>query len=161
MNAFLNPRNVASLTNIIGVTDHSISLWKENEQPKNINGTFIHKPDISIAEPIEVQLGELVNNTTQVYQLIGIINDEKVGQESFLNCMNDNFVSKYHHYHMTKEQYNEETHNIYNIDKANICNIKHSIYTNEFYYNKAQNKNTDITNNISKTKTLHLIANMY
>ena len=37
---------------------------------------FIPKTDISIAEPIEVQIDELSNSTTQVYQLIGIINDE-------------------------------------------------------------------------------------
>ena len=34
MNAFLNPRNGASLTNTIDVTAHSISLFQENEQIK-------------------------------------------------------------------------------------------------------------------------------
>ena len=72
MNAFLNPRNGASLTNIIDVTAHSISLFQENEQPKNINGIFIPKTDTSIAEPIDVQIDELGNNTIQMYQLIGI-----------------------------------------------------------------------------------------
>ena len=43
MNAFLNPRNGASLTNIIGVTAHSISLFQENEQPKNTNGYLFLK----------------------------------------------------------------------------------------------------------------------
>ena len=36
MNAFLNPRNGASLTNIIDVTAHSVSLFQENEQLNNI-----------------------------------------------------------------------------------------------------------------------------
>ena len=73
MNALLNPRNGTSLTNIIDVTAHSISLFQENEQPKNINDMFIPKTDISIAEPIEVQIDELVNNATQMYQLIDIL----------------------------------------------------------------------------------------
>jgi hypothetical protein len=55
---------------------------------------------------------------------MGDINDTKVGGlESLLNYMNENFFSKEepavneHHYHITKKQYNEETNNIYNIDK--------------------------------------------
>ena len=95
MNAFLNPRNGASLTNMIDVTPHSVSLFQENEQPKNINDMLIPKTDISIAEPIEVQINELGNNTTQLYQLIGIINDEKAGGlESLLNYMNENFLQR-------------------------------------------------------------------
>ena len=38
---------------------------------------FIPKIDISIAESIEVQIDGLGNNTIQMYQLIGITNDEK------------------------------------------------------------------------------------
>ena len=58
-----------------------------------------------------------------MYQLIGIINDEKVGLESLLYYMNENFFSKdgpainEHRNHITKKQYNEETRNIYNVDK--------------------------------------------
>ena len=52
MNAFLNPRNGTSLTDIIDDTAHSISLFHENEQPTNINGIIIPKTDIGIAEPI-------------------------------------------------------------------------------------------------------------
>ena len=77
MNAFLNPRNGTSLTNIVDVTAHSISSFQENEPPKNINDMFIPKTDISIAEPIEVHIDGLGNNTIQMYQLIGVINDEK------------------------------------------------------------------------------------
>ena len=92
MDAFLNPRNGASLTNIIDVTAHSISLFQENEQPKNINDKLIPKTDISIAEPIVVQIDELGNGTIQMYQLIGVINDEEVGGlESLLNYMNKLF----------------------------------------------------------------------
>ena len=76
MNAFLNPRNGTSLTNIIDVTAHSISLFQGNEQPKNTNDMFIHKTDISIAEPIEVQINELGNNTIQMHQFISLMNDE-------------------------------------------------------------------------------------
>ena len=36
MNSFLNQNNGPSLTGIIDVTAHSISLFQENELPKNI-----------------------------------------------------------------------------------------------------------------------------
>ena len=55
----------------------------------------IPKTDISIAEPIGVQIDELGNNTMQMYQLIGIINDGKAGGlEALLNYMNENFFGK-------------------------------------------------------------------
>ena len=96
MNACLNPRSGASLTNIIDVTAYNISLFQENEQHKNINGMFIPKTDISIAEPIEVQMDESGNDINQLYQFIGIIIDEKKvpGLESILNYMNENLFSK-------------------------------------------------------------------
>ena len=77
MNALINLRNGASLTNMFDVTAHGISLSQENEQPKNINEIFIPKTEISIAEPIGVQMYELGNNIMQMYQLIGIIRDDK------------------------------------------------------------------------------------
>ena len=40
MNALLNPRNGASFTHMIDVTAHSISLFRENETPKNTNEIF-------------------------------------------------------------------------------------------------------------------------
>ena len=89
MDAFVNPRNGSSLTNIIDVAAHSISLFQENEQPKHTNDTLITQTNISIAEPIDVRINELGNNIIQMYQFIGIINDETVpGLESILNHMN-------------------------------------------------------------------------
>ena len=86
MSALLNPRNGASLINIIDVTAHSISLFQENDQPKVINDVFMPKTHIGIADPIDVQMDELGNDITQMYQLIGIINDGKApGLESTLN----------------------------------------------------------------------------
>ena len=88
---------------------------------------FIHKTDVSIAEPIEVQIGELGNNINQMYQFIGITNDEQVGgPESLSKYMNEHLFSKddpainEHRYNITKKQYNEETHNVYNIENQNI-----------------------------------------
>ena len=59
---------------------------------------------------------------------IGDINDTKVaGLESLLNYMSENYYSKdepavnAHHYHITKKQYKEETHNIYNVGKSKSC----------------------------------------
>ena len=56
---------------------------------------LIHNTDISIAEPIDVQINELGNNIIQMYQLIGTSNGEKVpGLESILNYMNENLLAK-------------------------------------------------------------------
>ena len=122
MNAFLNSRNGVSLTNVIDVTAHTISLFQENEQLKTINDMFFSKTDNSIAEPIEVQIHELGNDAFQMYQLIGIINDEKVGGlESLLNCMDENFFSKdgaainEHHYHIIKNNGTAKRHITYTI----------------------------------------------
>ena len=47
---------------------------------------LMHKTDISIAEPIDVQIDKIFNNISQVSEVIGIINDKKVpGLESILN----------------------------------------------------------------------------
>ena len=78
MDAFLNPGNGASLTDIVDVTAHSISSFQKSETPKNINETHILKNDIRIAEPIDGQINELGNNVTTMYQLNGTTNDEKV-----------------------------------------------------------------------------------
>ena len=53
MNAFLNPRNGASLTSVIDVTAHNI--FPKNEQPKHTTEISIPQTSISIAEPIDVQ----------------------------------------------------------------------------------------------------------
>ena len=103
-----------------------------------------------------------------MYQPIGIISDEKVpGLASISTYMNKHFsfskddpAINEHHYHITKTQYNEETHNIYNTDKKKTCNIKNDRYTYDQYYNKTQHVNNDITNNISNN-ILHLIVDMY
>ena len=85
-------------------------------------------------------MDELGNNTITMYQLIGIINGGKVpGLESISNCMNEHSFSKdnpainEHHYHITKQPYNEDTHNICNIYIYNTktYNIKHNRYTDE------------------------------
>ena len=91
MNVFLNPHNNGpSLTGIIDVTAHSISVFPENELPKHINCIFIPNSDTSIAEPYDVQIGESGNNVITMYQFIGYINDTKVGGlESLLNYMNE------------------------------------------------------------------------
>ena len=143
MNAFLNPHNGTSLTGVIDLTAHSISLFQENEPPQNIKDMFTPKSDISVAEPIDVQIDELGNNTIQMYQFIGFINDEKVGGlESLSNYMNESFFSKdapainKHHYHITKKQYNEETRNIYNVDKSKSYKTNNRNFNDNNLYNK-------------------------
>jgi len=143
MNSFLNPHNGTSLTGVIDLTVHSISLFQENEEPQNIKDTFIHNDNISIAEPYDVQIDETGNNFITMYQFNGDINDTKVaGLEPLLNHMNENFFSKdepavnEHQYHVTKKQYTEETHNIYNIDKSKSYNIKHNLCIDEHHYHK-------------------------
>ena len=132
MNAFLNPHNNGPpLTGVIDVTAHGKSLFQENESPKNTIDILIHKSDISIAVPYDVQIDELGNNVITMYQFTGDINDTKVGGlEPLLNYMTENFFTKddpainEHHYHITKKQYNEETHNIHNIYKNKTFNTK-------------------------------------
>ena len=51
------------------------------------------------------------------------------------------------------KQYNEETNNIYNIDKHKTFNIKNHIYTDDHYYNKKQSINNSIMNNKTKKDT--------
>ena len=54
--------------------------------------------------------------------------------ESLLNYMNESFLSKddpainEHHYRITKKRDNEETTNIYNIDKNKTFNINNDIF---------------------------------
>lgn len=161
MNSFLNPHNGTSLTGIIDVTAHSISLYDEdtNEEPKNIKDIFIPKSDISVAEPYEVQIDEMGNNIITMYQFIGPINDTKVGGlESLLNYMNENFFSKddpainEHHYHITRKQYNQDfsTHNIYNIDKSKKYKISNHRYNDNHIYNKRQYTTNNLANYITK-----------
>ena len=92
-----------------------------------------------------------------MYQFNGDINDTKVaGLESLLNYMNENFFSKdepavnEHQYHVTKKQYTEETHNIYNIDKSKSYNIKHNLCIDEHHYHKKTSLNNSTINNITK-----------
>ena len=116
MNSFLNPHNGTSLTGVIDLTAHSISLFQENEAPQNIKDTFMNKNVISIAEPYDVQIDEMGDNIIQMYQFIVDINDTKVaGLESFLNYVNENYFIKdepavnEHHYPIIKTQYIDET----------------------------------------------------
>ena len=141
MNVVLNPRNGTSLTNIVDGTAHSISLFQENEQPKTINDIFVPNTDIIIAEPIEVQIDELGNNTIQMYQFISIPNDEHIcGLEPLLKYMNEHFSVKTTQPYtnisipLQTKQYNEETHNMYNIDKTTAYNITHRCTISQ--YNK-------------------------
>ena len=60
------------------------------------------------------------------------------------------------------DQYNEETHNIYDVVKTKTYNIENNRYTDEHYYNKQQHMNDSITNNHTErldryhTVTLHV-----
>ena len=143
MNSFLTPQNGPSLTGVIDVTAHSISLFQENAPPKNIEDIFIPQSDIGIPLPYDVVIDELGKSVTIMYQLIVDIDDTKAGGlESLLNYTNENFLTKddpainEHHYHSTKKQYSEETNNIYNIDKNKTFNIKNNRFLNEQYFYK-------------------------
>ena len=63
--SFLN-NNGTSLTGTVDVTAHSISLFQENEEPKNIEDISIPKSDISIAEPYDVIIDEIGNYVISV-----------------------------------------------------------------------------------------------
>ena len=143
MKSFLNPHNGTSLTGVVGLTAHSISLFQENESPQNIKDTFMNKNNISTAEPYDFQIDELGYNIIQMYQLIGDINDTKVaGLESFLHYMNENFYSKdepsvnEHHYRIPEQQHIEETHIIYTIAKSKSYKTNNRNFNDTPFYNK-------------------------
>ena len=73
MNSFLTPHNGQSLTGVIDVTAHSISLFQEGAPPNDINDIFIPQSDISIALPYGVVIDELGNNAITMYQFIGVL----------------------------------------------------------------------------------------
>ena len=80
---------------------------------------FIPRINISIAEPFDVQIDELGNNSIQLYQFVGDIGDTKVpGSERIPNYMNEYLFSKNesasneHHYRITNKLYNEDIHNL-------------------------------------------------
>ena len=166
MNSFLNPNNRTSLTGIVDITAHSISLVGENDS-KHVNDMFIPKTAIRITEPIDVQIDENGDNVITMYQFIGVFNDNKVpGLESVLSYMNENFVSKdepavnEHHYHITKKQHNEDIHNIYNIYKNKSYSMKNNRYTDGPYYHKKQFINHSIVNNITKKSIINNTDNI-
>ena len=123
--------NGPSLTGIIDITAHNISLFQDNGPPKNIIGIFIPKSDISIAEPYDVQIGEDCDDFITMYQFIGDINDTKVaGLESLLNYMIENFFSKdapavnEHYYNITKKTITKK-HKTYTMPiKANLITVR-------------------------------------
>ena len=109
MDSFLIPHNGPSLTGVIDVTAHSISLFQENAPLKNIEDILTPESGISIALPYDVIIDELGNNVISMYQFIGGTNDEKVaGLESLSTYMCENFFTKddpainEHHCHITK-----------------------------------------------------------
>ena len=80
MDSFLNPHNGTSLTGVIDLTAHTVSLYDENvsEEPENIRDMFIPKSDMSVAEPYDIQIGgELGDNVITMYQFHGYINDTR------------------------------------------------------------------------------------
>ena len=69
MNSFLNPHNGTSLTGVIDIPAHSISLYDEtvSKEPGDIKDIFIPKSNISVAESYDVQIDESGDNVTTMY----------------------------------------------------------------------------------------------
>ena len=74
------------------------------------------------------------------------------GLESLLNYLDENSFSKKepaineHHYHITKKQYNEDIHDIYNIDKSKSYKLNKHNFNDTHYYNKNQFITNHLTN---------------
>ena len=64
-----------------------------------------------------------------------------------------------HYYNITKKQYNEDTHNIYNIGKSKSYNTKNHRYTDDHYYNKKQLITNSLTNYITKRNSINNTEN--
>ena len=135
-------------------------MMKQHQKNHRILRTFfIPKSDISVAEPYDIQIGELEDNVITMYQFVGPANDEKVeGLESLLNYMNENFFSKHgpavneHNYHITRKLYNKgfTTHNIYNVDKSRPYKTNNHNFSDNSFYNKAQLITNKLTNPTTK-----------
>ena len=113
MNAYPNPGNHTSLNNIIDITAHSTGSSQEEKLTNNFE-LLINQTDISIAEPVEIQIDELGNNGITMYQFVGDTSDNKMpGLESIINYMNGNVYTTYdsainqHNYNTTKKNYGQ------------------------------------------------------
>ena len=102
-------------------------IFQKDGTATNILDILFPYGDIAVAELIDVQTDETGNNVTQMYQLIGAINDERVpGPASSLNYINDNLYSKAdpaineHSYYITNKYI------IFNIT-MNISTIKNKV----------------------------------
>ena len=62
-----NKYNSVSLTGVIDLQVHSLSLYDENDEPQNIKGTFINKKNISKAEPVDVIIDAFGNMVIIMY----------------------------------------------------------------------------------------------
>ena len=119
---------------------------------------------LKVAEPYDIQIDETGNNIITMCQFIGEISDTKGGGlESLLNHMNEHFFSKddpavnIHIYRITKKQYNEEIHNIHNVDKSKPFNTKGNTCLTAQYFNQTQNINNSIINNKTKNNVTNNI----
>ena len=106
------------VTGAIDVTAHSTSVFQENELLTNIIEMFIPKSNISIAEPIDVQIDELGSNAIQMYQFIGDMIQKlvfriivKLYEESYIG--KDEPAINEHHDHIIKN--NTKKHITYTI----------------------------------------------
>ena len=129
MNAYLNQRNHTSLTDLIEITAHSISLF-QGEKLTNISELLISQNNISIAEPVEIQIDGLGNTVTTMYQFVGGINVNTVpGSESTLNYINDDFYTKYgsainqHKYNFTKKHFSKISQHTLQTKSLNLRHI--------------------------------------
>ena len=83
-----------------------------------------------------------------------------------LNYIDDNFFNKSdpavngHCHNTTSKQYNEDIHNIFNIDKSKSHNIKNHRYTGDHYYNKKQSITNNFTNYITKRNSINDTENI-
>ena len=119
-------------------------MFQETEQPRNTNGILIPQTTMSIAEPTDIQINALVNNTTTIYLFAGLIKDEKMlGSASILDYMNENLFNKSdtaineYHYYTTNNSITKK-HIIHNIDNTKTYNTKNNRYTDKHYYNKTK-----------------------
>ena len=160
MSSFLNPHNATSLTGVVDIAAHSISLFQENDEPpQNIKDTSIPKSDTSVAEAIDVKIDELGNNVITMYQFIGPTNDEKVlALEPVLTYMSENHYSKdepainQHNYYITRKQHNPDfsTHSIYNVDKSTSYKTKNHNFNDTYFYKRNNHKEFNEPHNQSK-----------
>jgi len=157
-NQHLAKGNTTSLTGIIDVVAHSISLIKNEEQePENLLDIFIHQDNIATVQDVSIPLGGGLFFTQK--EFIGDINNDRVpGLEALLDYLNANYYDRNdpainnNYYTIHKHLYNNDyTQYVTNkIDNRKTFKNYNHVFKEDNFLNLTKHITNHTTNNITK-----------